>query len=171
MCQRALQTLLQRKTASGGELGDAENFLLGVATFDSLQKKYTPLLKDTIIPDNSEILLEEVKQNKDIISLQKLASSMDEASMRINEASKKRNKLKKDEFTLIGETKSQNLGRIAHTVASVKERIDKVDTWSIIFICLFIDLLVPLAIYLLLRKKEDSSDKKVVNTKSRPNSF
>jgi len=49
---------------------------------------------------------------------------------------------------------TQFLGQIEHTLLTIKSRIDRISTWAMILICLFIDLLVPLGIYLLLRKKE-----------------
>ena len=154
MCYGRIRAFLENSTASGGGVSDAKNFIKGINLFDSLQRMYTPILLDSIIPDNSELKIENIKSNKQIITLQKLATGMDEASSKINEASKNKITTKNVEFQLIGETKSQNLGTIAHTVASVKERINKVDTWAIIFVCLFIDLLVPLAIYVLLKRKD-----------------
>jgi hypothetical protein len=56
------------------------------------------------------------------------------------------------------ESRSRDLGRIANTFKSIKDRITKVDTWAIIILCLFVDLIVPLAIYLLLRKKGDEEE-------------
>jgi hypothetical protein len=47
---------------------------------------------------------------------------------------------------------------IKYTVLSIKERIDEIDTWAVIFFCLFIDLIVPLGIYLLLRKDGDEQE-------------
>jgi len=158
MMSGRMRTLLENSTSEGSDIGDAKNFIFGVAILDSLQRKYTPILKDSIIPDNSQIELEKIKDNTQIITLQKLATGIDEACFKINEASKKRSNSKKNDFALVGEIKSQNLGRIAHTVSSVKERINKIDTWAIIFICLFIDLLVPLAIYLLLERKDVKDD-------------
>ena len=54
--------------------------------------------------------------------------------------------------------RADKLGTIKHTITSIFERIKEIDTWAIILVCLFIDLLVPLAIYLLLRKSDSDSD-------------
>jgi hypothetical protein len=69
------------------------------------------------------------------------------------------------------ESPSRTLGRIANTFKSVKDRISKVDTWAIIILCLFIDILVPLAIYMLLRKKRDEPENKSLQGKVKPTSF
>lgn len=139
-----------------GGVQNALSFLKGVAELDSLQKTYSNLLRDSIIPDNSEIALEEVRDHPQINILQRLVTGINEAISKINYATKP-NTYK---FQMLEESQSQTLGRIANTFNSVKDRIRKVDTWAIIFLCLFIDLVVPLAIYLLLRRKEDEPKEK-----------
>jgi hypothetical protein len=150
-----IKDFLINNTSKGSKLADAANFVVGVGLLDSLQKAFTPILKNEIIPDNSDIKIENVKSNKQITTLQNLVSGLDEASSKINEASGK------VQFQLLKEAKTRNLGRIAHTVKSVSERINKIDTWAIILVCLFIDLIVPLAIYILLRRKSDEVAKPI----------
>lgn len=171
MCNGRMRAFIENTTAKGGAVSDANNFILGINLFDSLNRIYTPILLDSIIPDNSELKLENIKTNNQVIVLQKLATGMDEASSKINEASKKKTINKSEDFILIGETKSQNLGTIAHTVASIKDRINKVDTWAIIILCLFVDLIVPLAIYLLLRKNGDEEDDVIFKEPTKPETF
>jgi len=154
--------LLESIAGKGGNLADASNFLWGVHQLDTLQKKYTPILKDSIIPDNSTIALADVKTNKQIKTLQKLISGINEATSKINKSSNK------EIFKQLEEAQCRNLGTIAHTFKSVKERLNKVDTWAILILCLFIDLVVPLAIYLLLRKKDDEPE---VSKAKGPTSF
>lgn len=50
--------------------------------------------------------------------------------------------------------KTQDLGKFHHTLISVKERIGKLDTWGVIIICFFFDLLGPFLFYFYLRKDE-----------------
>lgn len=144
-----IQNLLTSLSNKGGGLADAANFVQGIMLLDSLQKKYSPILKDSIIPDNSDIKLQDVKLNKQINALQRLVSGINEATSKINKATGK------ELFKTLEEAQTRNLGKIAHTVASVKQRINKVDTWAMIFVCLLIDLLVPLAIYVLLKRKDE----------------
>jgi hypothetical protein len=157
--------LLESIAGKGGNLADASNFLVGVHQLDTIRKKYTPLLKDSIIPDNSTIALEEVKTNKQIKILQKLVSGINEATSKINKSSNK------EIFKKLEEAQTRNLGTIAHTFKSVKERSNKVDTWAIIILCLFIDLVVPLAIYLLIKKSDDDSTETERKTKLRPSTI
>jgi hypothetical protein len=160
-----IQNLLKSLANKGGNLADASNFLMGIGELDSLQKKYSKILKDSIIPDNSNIDLENVKTNKQINTLQKLVTGINDATSKINKSTKK------NIFMPLEEAQTRNLGKIAHTFSSIKERFDKIDTWAIIILCLFIDLLVPLAIYLLLRKKGDEPENKPMQSKTKPSSF
>jgi hypothetical protein len=105
-------------------------------------------LKD-IIADDSRIILKDVKNHSQINTLQHLVTFLDNATTQINEGSNTKIFPKKLE-----EAKTRNLGRIAHTLSSIWERIGRIDTWAMILLCLFIDLLVPLAIYTLIRKKD-----------------
>jgi len=163
--QKILEALMVN--SKDGGVQNALSFIKGVAELDSLQKNYSVLLKDSIIPDNSDITLEEVKNNPQINILQRLVTGINEATSKINYATKS-NSYK---FKELEESPSRTLGRIANTFKSVKVRISKVDTWAIIILCLFIDLLVPLAIYLLLRKKEDEPENKSLLGKVKPTSF
>ena len=160
-----IQALLASLANKGGDLADATNFVTGIKELDSLQIKYTTILKDSIIPDNSAILLENVTTDKQIDVLQKLVTGINGATSKINNSSRK------DLFQPLEEAQTRNLGKIAHTLKSIKNRSDKTDTWAIIFLCLFIDLLVPLAIYVLLRKKGHQFEDKSLQGKIKPASF
>ena len=151
--QKILEALMVN--SKDGGVQNALSFIKGVAELDSLQKNYSVLLKDSIIPDNSDITLEEVKNNPQINILQRLVTGINEATSKINYATKS-NSYK---FKELEESPSRTLGRIANTFKSVKVRISKVDTWAIIILCLFIDLLVPLAIYYVAAQEKKMSQK------------
>ena len=163
--QKILEALMVN--SKDGGVQNALSFIKGVSELDSLQKNYSVLLKDSIIPDNSDIRLEEVKTHPQINILQRLVTGINEATSKINNATKS----DAYKFRELDESQSRTLGRIANTFKSVKDRISKVDTWAIIILCLFIDLVVPLAIYLLLRKKGDEPDDKSLTGKTKPTSF
>jgi hypothetical protein len=129
---------------------NALSLIKGVAELDSLQKNYTTVLKDSIIPDNSEINLEDVKTHPQINILHELVTGINDATSKINSATKSDS----FKFQVVEEPQSPNLGRIAFTFQSINERNAKMDTWAIIILCLFVNLILPLSIYLLLRKKE-----------------
>ena len=50
--------------------------------------------------------------------------------------------------------KSYEAGSIGHTLSSIFERSNKIDTWGIIVLCFFIDFIVPFAMFLVLRKND-----------------
>lgn len=126
---------------------NAEKLYSGIEELDVIRINYSPILKE-IIADDSRIPLESVKTHPQINQLQNLVTSLDDATIKINEASNQQL------YPKLKEAKTRNLGRIAHTLSSIKERINKIDTWAMILLCLFIDLLVPLAIYSLIRHKD-----------------
>jgi hypothetical protein len=152
-----IQNLLKSLVNKGSGMADAVNFLKGVNELDSMQRNYSVVLKDSIIPDNTSIDLEDVKEDPQINLLQRLVTGINVAVSKINNATKPDT----FKFQPLEESRSRDLGRIANTFKSIKDRITKVDTWAIIILCLFVDLIVPLAIYLLLRKKEDEEDESI----------
>ena len=54
--------------------------------------------------------------------------------------------------------KSKEIGSFAHTLNSMWQRIDKIDTWGVIILAFLIDFLVPFAIYFMIRKKKNSGE-------------
>ena len=150
-----------------GGVQNALSVIKGVSELESLQNKYTSILKDSIIPDNSEITLQEVKTHPQISILQNLITGINAATSKVNAGTKSDSY----KFIQLEESSSRTLGRIANTFKSIKDRINKVDTWAIIILCLFIDLIVPLAIYLLIKKKEDDGEEEGKKKKLKPSSF
>ncbi len=150
--------------------GEANSGLVleGMQQLASAQNKYTEPLKK-IIEDDREIPLEALiklrqkgTNHPQILTLSNLRTDIDNATKKINEGSKK------IIYPVLGEAETRNLGRIKHTLYSVKKRITETDTLGIIFICLFIDLLVPLAIFMLLKKDENQEETTRLKGKNKP---
>jgi hypothetical protein len=59
--------------------------------------------------------------------------------------------------------KTQEIGSFAHTLNSMWERINKIDTWGVIILVFFIDFIVPFAIYFLIRKKKSNGEDSGMN--------
>jgi hypothetical protein len=135
------------KSTSLDNIENAEKLYVGTKRLDSINRIYTPLLKK-IIADDLRIELHDVKNHKQIVTLQHLVTDLDDATAQINEGSNM------EIFPKLNEAKTRNLGRIAHTLSSIWERRNHIDTWAMILLCVFIDMLVPLAIYVLIRKRE-----------------
>jgi hypothetical protein len=143
----------------------------GMKELKSAQLKYTEPLKQ-IIEDDHEIKLDSLiylrqkgANHPQIQTLQNLVTDIDNATKKINEGSKK------NIYPILKEAETRNLGRIKHTLNSIKKRISETDTMGIILVCLFIDLLVPLAIYLLLKKDEDEVEDTRLKGRNRPTQF
>ena len=137
------------KQMKNGQVGDAEKVYAGREKLDSINKIYTPILKE-IIADKSDISVKGAKNHKQINQLQNLVTDLDNVATQINEGSN--SVIFPDKLE---EAKTTNLGTVAHTFTSIWQRIGKIDTWVMILLVLFIDLLVPLAIYVLIRKEEN----------------
>lgn len=124
---------------------------------DVIVKNYGTKLED-IIKNNETLYIEAIKTDPQITTLQEVVTKLDEVAIDVNSVIQSDAK----PFVLFNQDsqaiqpKNQHLGTFSHTISSVKERIGKIDTMGIIFICLLIDLLAPLAVYFFLRKKEGS---------------
>jgi len=154
---------------SGGE--NTSLVVEGYQNLISIQQKYTDTLK-RIIEDDHEIQLDSLiylrqkgSNHPQIQTLQNLVTDLDNATKKINEGSKK------NIYPILKEAETRNLGRIKHTLNSVKKRFTETDTLGIILVCLFIDLLVPLAIYFLLKKDENEGEDKRLTGPKRPIQF
>lgn len=145
--EAGIKNWLMARLQKGNDVGYAAQLLVGVGKLDTLQLAFTPLLTKQIIPDNSDVNLDSVKTHPQIQSLQMLVSGMDEATSKINES------LNQPAFVELKEAPIRNLGKIAHTLSSIQKRSSSLDTIAIVFICLLMDLLVPLAIYSLLKNQ------------------
>lgn len=141
------------KNAFDGKNENAITLYEGIKDLNEIQTIYTPKLKE-IKNDNSEIKLDSIEEHPQINTLSTLVSEIDNATDKINNAHKK------EIYAKLNEASSRNIGKFEHTLASVKERIGKIDTWGIIILCLFLDVLIPLFIYLMIRVRdgEDEED-------------
>ena len=106
--------------------------------------------------------------NKSLENLDELVRKNDETANFINKlglkADSSANKyikliiFNKDKKAQLLYPKSKEIGSFAHTLNSMWQRIDKIDTWGVIILVFFIDFLVPFAIYFMIRKKKNSGE-------------
>jgi hypothetical protein len=169
--EKLLDEQIQSYVTNKIEVGNSFVISKGISELKTLQQKYTEPLKK-IIENDREIPLEaliKLKQkgsnHPEIILLSNLRTDIDNATKKINEGNKKKI------FPVLGEAETRDLGRIKYTLYSVKKRIKETDTLGIIFICLFVDLLVPLAIYLLLKKDDEEEESTRLRGKNIPTQF
>jgi hypothetical protein len=159
--------------------GDEKNKLeIVYANYDleNFYKIYCPIL-DSIANDDKRVYLDSLKfdnyiPNKQIKTLKLVVDKINQIDIRVNTAlNKPQPPIYSKEYP-----KSKHIGKFEHTLSSVKERINKIDTWGIILLCLFIDLLVPLFIYLMIRKTDDEEDQNYsfwdnISGKKNPSTF
>jgi|LakMenE01Jun11ns_1017448.scaffolds.fasta_scaffold9894945_2 hypothetical protein len=119
-----------------------------------------------------EINENKARKNEDLISFQKsvdrlkkIVSVNDETANLINNLKlpDKGKVLKLKVFNVTKDDqllypKSNEIGSFAHTLNSMWERINKIDTWGVIILVFFIDFIVPFAIYFMIRKKKNSGE-------------
>jgi hypothetical protein len=169
--EKLLDEQIQAYTTNNLTVGNSLVIAKGIDELKSIQQKYTEPVKK-IIEDDKEIPLEALiklrqkgSNHPQILTLSNLRTDIDNATKKINEGSRK------NIYPVLGEAETRNLGRIKHTLYSVRKRISETDTLGIIFICLFIDLLVPLAIYMLLKKDENHEEITKFKGKNLPTQF
>lgn len=125
---------------------------------DNFYETYRPIL-DSIANDDKRVVVDSLKYDnyipsKQVKTLKVVVDKINQTDIRVN--------------TALGQSKSQpfskeypkskDIGKFEHTLSSIKERINEIDTWGIILLCLFLDLLVPLFIYIMIRRKDDDED-------------
>lgn len=143
-----------------GADGVAEKLVSAKSEMYAILSEYNPKL-EIILNDNSDVSIDhdDVANNPQIGLLKELATKLDKVANDVNSVRNPK------PFSLIvtGEEtiafpKTQKLGTFEHTMISVKERINKLDTWGVIIICLFFDLLGPFLFYFYLRKDDNDNN-------------
>ena len=165
--ERDLKNALNTVVTNAIEAKNAGMVVEGAGKLRDLQTNYKLTLEDIQL-DKTDIELDSVKTHPQINSLISLVKGINEATSLINKGSDIKI------YEIIDEEKTpytKYLGQIENTLVTIGQRIDKISTWAIILVCLFIDLLVPLALFFLLRKKGDEPDSKSLQGKVKPSSF
>jgi hypothetical protein len=152
------------------KVASPELFSEGTSELGSLRDEYTPKLEKIMADNISEYPLDSIKKNQNVSEIVFLVGKLNTSIDKINKGNNKDRPIlnRLDENV---HPRADKLGMIKYTLLSIKERIKEIDTWAIIILCLFIDLVVPLALYLLLRKKGDEQESKSLHGKVKPSSF
>ncbi len=109
-----------------------------------------------------------VKKLDDLVKLNdEMASAVNKLKINYKKNGKnelvKMKELNKDKKAELLFPKSKEMGKFNHTMDSIGKRIGKLDTWGILILVLFIDFIVPLGIYMLIRKKDGEDKPKKVS--------
>ncbi len=143
--------------------GDKSAIEVAEAAFamDALSKKYSDSLIK-ITQDTSSIISPEIaRKGQDVMMMVKIAGEFDQIARKVNTA-KKQNILPiftDNEKNQVSIPYTQQLGLFSHTISAIFQHIDKIDTWGIIILCLFIDFIVPLGMFLMLKNGNDDTKK------------
>lgn len=143
---------------------------------ESFYNQYKPIL-DSISNQDKRVIVDSLKYEKyipaqQIKTLKTVVDKINQIDNRVNTAQNNQ----KPPIYSKDYPKSKHIGKFEHTISSVKERIREIDTWGMILLCLFIDLLVPLFIYLMIRKTDDEEDENYsfwdnITGKKKPSTF
>jgi len=139
------------------KIGNPVLFNQGLSELNSLSQKYTKKLEAISADNLAEYPLDSIRFNKNVQTIVDFVQELNTIVDKVNNGFEKDKPILKRLDKEV-HPRADKLGTIKHTITSIFERIKEIDTWAIILVCLFIDLLVPLAIYLLLRKSESDSD-------------
>lgn len=162
---QAIEQYVVQNLTNGNKVGIA--IIEANHKMDSLKIFYSDLLKE-IIADNTELKINDsTKFHPQIITLINLVSGIDEIATAVN---KQTGSLIIPNLNIDHNTnsipRSQYIGQFDHTLASVGERINRGDTWGVLLLVLFIDLIVPLAVYFMIRSGEGNGtghDSRMIN--------
>ena len=134
-------------------LAQGASALTGWSIMDSLRKNVVPKLEE-IAASDKQINFDSIKVSEEVKLIKDAVQKINTAAIAYNKGSgnEEMKELPKEKYP-----RADKLGEIQNTFITIGERIDQISTWAIILLCLFIDLIVPLAIYLLLRKKGDEA--------------
>ncbi|MDR1544555.1 MAG: hypothetical protein LBS50_09170 [Prevotellaceae bacterium] len=135
----------------------AEKLVTAKYEVDDIVSTYSQPL-EIILEDNSDVSIEHeaVANNPQIALLKELTTKLDKVANDVNSVKQPApfNLIVTGKET-IAFPKTQKLGTFEHTIISVKERLNKLDTWGVIIICFFFDLLGPFLFYFYLRNEDD----------------
>lgn len=98
---------------------------------------------------------------KSINNLKQLVELNDQAAISFNKIPGIAQKMKtfnSDKNAQLLYPKTKEIGTFAHTLSSIWQRIDKIDTWGVLFLVFFIDFIAPFGVYFLIRRRSDDQD-------------
>jgi hypothetical protein len=149
---------------AGDGFADAASLSEGITELNDLRKNVSPKLEQ-IGSEDEEFKLDSLKNHPKVVIIKETVQKINSAVIKMNKGNKKEilAELSKEKYP-----RADKLGEIQNTFITIGERINQISTWAIIILCLVIDLLAPLVIYLALRKKGDEAPEK---PKTIPTSF
>ena len=132
---------------------------------DSMKAKYEGYNRELqrIIKEKVQINLNDIDSVPYIPVIKTLTDVvdfLDGISIKVNTAKNKQilRPFEKDKNGALVLPTVKYLGRAEHTVNSIFKRLDKGDTWVSVILCFFIDIIIPLFLYFVIRKSDDEEN-------------
>lgn len=134
----------------------AEKLVNAKYELDGLVVEYSHQLED-IINDNNKVSIarEDVNGNLQIKLMKELTTKIDKVANNVNSVREGSFEPFVSGKETIAFPKTQKMGTFEHALISVKERLGKLDTWGVIIVCFFFDLLGPFLFYFYIRRNEE----------------
>jgi len=124
---------------------------------DSLKYNFSSAFQH-IARDNSKITINDsiIENHPQIDTLKMFVIGIDTISSKVNKALGKNKSVlqvfNSDEAEKRNNyPKIQNLGQFDHTIESIGKRIKRTDTWGVLILVFFIDFIIPLAMFFMIR--------------------
>lgn len=164
-CDRIINELKNGQAIDKDAAAAKENFdklaAYSKSDSDSDEKDKKTFLETTVeeINENDQARDEDTAAwRKSINNLKKLVELNDQAAISFNKIPGIAQKMKtfnSDKNAQLLYPKTKEIGTFAHTLSSIWQRIDKIDTWGVLFLVFFIDFIVPFGVYFLIRRSDD----------------
>jgi hypothetical protein len=135
--------------------------------FDQYNEQLLKIIREKIDINLSDI--EAVPYIPEIKALTDIVDFLDAISIKVNTAKNQviLTPFEKDKKGVLLLPTVKYLGRAEHTVNSISKRLDKGDTWVSIILCFFIDIIIPLFMYFVIKKNDDEQENQYARTTTR----
>jgi hypothetical protein len=124
---------------------------------DSLRSIFSPAFQH-IARDNSKIIIIDsiIEKHPQIDTLKMFVIGIDTISSKVNKALGNNGQIlqlfnSNESANRNNFPKIQNLGQFDHTIESIGKRIKRIDTWGVLILVFFIDFVIPLAMFFMIR--------------------
>jgi hypothetical protein len=167
--EQTINNLMQDLNAAIGkyilsQTPDAKNNLIYAEAqmkMDSLSEEYIPKLEQFMKDTAALKSLESARNSPEVVAMIEVATQFDQISRKVNTA--KNNKIMPifydNDKNQVSIPLTQELGKFAHTINAIFKHINKIDTWGILILCFFIDFIVPIAIFFMLKDNNGGGPK------------
>ena len=167
--EQTINQLMQKLETSivtyiASQTPDAKNNLIYAEAqmkMDSLSEEYIPRLEQFMKDTAALKSLESARNSPEVVAMIEVATQFDQISRKVNTAKNKKIMpiFYDNDKNQVSIPLTQELGKFAHTINAIFKHINKIDTWGILILCFFIDFIVPIAIFFMLKDNNGGGPK------------